>query len=114
MDVGGLRIRIQSTLDPIADIRRQAELDLKYVRCLPREDRQSPTEKHCQAEEQPGFINALLDILQAEHDPGVRLPSIDFPNGVSTGDGRLSLHSRNIPEEPSSEGVGAAGGDSPA
>lgn len=33
MDVGGLRIRIQSTIDPNADIRRQAELDLKYV-CL--------------------------------------------------------------------------------
>ena len=31
MDVGGLRSRIQSTLDPIADVRRQAELDLKYV-----------------------------------------------------------------------------------
>ena len=33
MDAGALRDRIQSTLDPNADIRRQAELDLKYV-CL--------------------------------------------------------------------------------
>ena len=32
MDVGVVRNRIQSTLDPNADIRRQAELDLKYVR----------------------------------------------------------------------------------
>jgi hypothetical protein len=32
MDVTALRDRIQSTLDANADIRRQAELDLKYVR----------------------------------------------------------------------------------
>jgi hypothetical protein len=31
MDVGGIRARIQATLDANADIRRQAELDLKYV-----------------------------------------------------------------------------------
>lgn len=31
MDVAVLRNRIQSTLDANADIRRQAELDLKYV-----------------------------------------------------------------------------------
>lgn len=31
MDVAGLRNRIQSTLDTNADIRRQAELDLKFV-----------------------------------------------------------------------------------
>ena len=35
MDVGGLRNRIQATLDPNTDIRRQAELDLKYVRLEP-------------------------------------------------------------------------------
>ena len=34
MDVGVLRDRIQSTLDPNADVRRQAELDLKFVSCL--------------------------------------------------------------------------------
>ncbi|KAL8994736.1 MAG: hypothetical protein Q9169_005375 [Polycauliona sp. 2 TL-2023] len=55
MDVGVLRDRVRTTLDPNADARRQAELDLKF------------------AEEQPGFINALLDILQAEHDHGIRL-----------------------------------------
>lgn len=32
MDVEGLRNRIQSTLDPNADTRRRAELELKYVR----------------------------------------------------------------------------------
>jgi hypothetical protein len=35
MDVGGLRDRIQATLDPNAAIRQQAELDLKYVRAMP-------------------------------------------------------------------------------
>lgn len=33
MDVTALRDRIQSTLDPNASARQQAELDLKYV-CL--------------------------------------------------------------------------------
>jgi hypothetical protein len=55
MDVAALRNRIQSTLDANADIRRQAELDLKY------------------AETQPGFINALLDILQGEQVNAVQL-----------------------------------------
>jgi hypothetical protein len=32
MDPADLRIRIESTLDPNAAIRQQAELDLKYVR----------------------------------------------------------------------------------
>lgn len=76
MDVEGLRNRIQSTLDPNADIRRQAELDLKYV-CS-----QSAVRNLCQysllisfskAEDQPGFTNALLDILQAEQNNGVQL-----------------------------------------
>ncbi len=31
MDVAALRSRILSTLDPNSDIRRRAELDLKYV-----------------------------------------------------------------------------------
>ncbi|KAA6412816.1 MAG: nonsense-mediated mRNA decay (Nmd5) [Lasallia pustulata] len=60
MDAGGLRNRIQSTLTPNADTRRQAELDLKY------------------AEEQPGFTNALLDILQVEQDNGVRLSTVVY------------------------------------
>lgn len=32
MDAAGLRSRIQATLDANADVRRQAELDLKAVR----------------------------------------------------------------------------------
>jgi hypothetical protein len=52
-----LRDRIAATLDPNADIRRQAELDLKY------------------AEEQPGFPDALANILEVERDPGVRQSS---------------------------------------
>lgn len=34
MEAAALRDRIRSTLDTNADIRRQAELDLKYVRLL--------------------------------------------------------------------------------
>ncbi|KAI2086558.1 Nonsense-mediated mRNA decay protein 5 [Ophidiomyces ophidiicola] len=60
MDVAGLRNRIQATLDANGDIRRQAELDLKY------------------AEGQPGFPNALCDILQAEQDQAVRLSTVVY------------------------------------
>jgi len=52
-----LRDRIAATLDPNADVRRQAELELKY------------------AEEQPGFPDALANILEIEPDPGVRQSS---------------------------------------
>lgn len=31
MDAAALRMRIQSTLDPNADVRGRAEIDLKYV-----------------------------------------------------------------------------------
>ncbi|KAI9890158.1 MAG: hypothetical protein M1814_004439 [Vezdaea aestivalis] len=55
MDINALRSRITATLDPNADTRRQAELDLK------------------QAETQPGFTNALLDILQSDSDHGVQI-----------------------------------------
>ncbi|MCJ1310803.1 hypothetical protein MMC25_004470 [Agyrium rufum] len=68
MDVGVLRNRIQATLDPNTDIRRQAELDLKY------------------AEEQPGFPSALLDIVEAETDNGVRQSTVVYlKNRVSRG-----------------------------
>ncbi|KAI9769954.1 MAG: hypothetical protein M1840_003664 [Geoglossum simile] len=68
MDVGALRNRIQSTLDPNADIRRQAEVDLKY------------------AEDKVGFVNALLDILQAEQEAQVRLSTVVYlKNRVSRG-----------------------------
>ena len=68
MDPAALRDRIQRTLDTNADIRRQAELDLKY------------------AEEQPGFISAILDILQGEQDGAIRLSAaIYLKNRVSRG-----------------------------
>ncbi|KAL2872424.1 armadillo-type protein [Aspergillus lucknowensis] len=63
-----LRNRIQSTLDANADIRRQAEIDLKY------------------AETQPGFINALLDILQGEQDNAVQLSAgVYLKNRINRG-----------------------------
>ncbi|KAL4818822.1 armadillo-type protein [Aspergillus spinulosporus] len=68
MDVAALRNRIQSTLDANADIRRQAELDLKY------------------AETQPGFINALLDILQGEQVNAVQLSAgVYLKNRINRG-----------------------------
>ncbi|TKA50012.1 hypothetical protein B0A49_11725, partial [Cryomyces minteri] len=68
MDVAGIRDRIQATLDPNADIRRQAELDLKF------------------AEDKPGFLDALLNILEAEQEQGVRLSTaIYLKNRVSKG-----------------------------
>ncbi|OJJ31152.1 hypothetical protein ASPWEDRAFT_119296 [Aspergillus wentii DTO 134E9] len=68
MDVTALRDRIQSTLDANADNRRQAELDLKY------------------AETQPGFINALLDILQAEQNNAVQLSAgVYLKNRINRG-----------------------------
>lgn len=68
MDVAVLRNCIQSTLDPNADARRQAELDLKY------------------AENQPGFTSALLDILQAEQDNAIRLSTVVYlKNRVTRG-----------------------------
>ncbi|CAP99293.1 putative importin [Penicillium chrysogenum] len=68
MDVAALRDRIQSTLDANADIRRQAELDLKY------------------AETQPGFINGLLDILQGEQNNAVQLSAgVYLKNRITRG-----------------------------
>ncbi|KAJ5112410.1 hypothetical protein N7532_000455 [Penicillium argentinense] len=68
MDVTALRDRIQCTLDADANIRRQAELDLKY------------------AESQPGFINALLDILQGEQNNAVQLSAgVYLKNRINRG-----------------------------
>ncbi|KAJ5320159.1 hypothetical protein N7508_000442 [Penicillium antarcticum] len=68
MDVTALRDRIQSTLDANADIRTQAEQDLKY------------------AETQPGFINALLDILQGEQNNAVQLSAgVYLKNRITRG-----------------------------
>ncbi|KAK2741568.1 hypothetical protein FQN57_005551 [Myotisia sp. PD_48] len=84
MDVTTLRGRIVAILDSNGDIRRQAELDLKY------------------AEVQPGFPNALLDILEAEQDPSVRLSAVVYlKNRVTRGwapDEEHTTH-KPIPED---------------
>jgi len=68
MDAAGLRSRIQATLDPNTEVRRQAELELKA------------------AEETTGFLDALLNILEAEQDNGLRLSTaVYFKNRVNKG-----------------------------
>ncbi|KDB24195.1 hypothetical protein H109_03932 [Trichophyton interdigitale MR816] len=84
MDVATLRDRIKSTLDSNGDTRRQAELDLKY------------------AENQPGFPNALIDILEAEQDPAVRLSTVVYlKNRITRGWAPEEEHSiyKSIPED---------------
>ncbi|KAG9959049.1 ARM repeat-containing protein, partial [Aureobasidium melanogenum] len=60
MDAAALRTRIQATLSANADARRQAELDLRN------------------AEDTPGFCEALLNILEAEQDTAVRLSTVVY------------------------------------
>ncbi|KAI9793136.1 MAG: hypothetical protein M1833_000821 [Piccolia ochrophora] len=68
MDVTALRSRVQATLEPNADTRRQAELDLKY------------------AENRPGFTDGLLDILEAEQEQQIRLSTVVYlKNRVTRG-----------------------------
>lgn len=80
MDVAVLRGRIASTLDPDADTRRRAELDLKSVSIPSKFYFLLPLTDIEQAEEHPGFTDALLDILQAEQNPAVRLSSMQTPS----------------------------------
>ncbi|KXT15117.1 hypothetical protein AC579_6462 [Pseudocercospora musae] len=68
MDAAALRTRIHATLDTNADVRRQAEQELRS------------------AEEQTGFLDALLNILEQEQDNGVRLSTaVYFKNRVNKG-----------------------------
>ena len=68
MDASGLRERIKATLDANAQNRTAAEHELKA------------------AEEQQGFLDALLNILESEQDSGVRLSTvIYFKNRVNKG-----------------------------
>lgn len=68
MDVAALRHRISSTLDSNAESRKSAEADLKY------------------AEEQPGFLGALLDIVQVEKEAQVALSAaVYLKNRVTRG-----------------------------
>ncbi|KAI9833693.1 MAG: hypothetical protein M1826_006784 [Phylliscum demangeonii] len=68
MDAAAVRSCILSTLSANADVRKQAELDLKY------------------AEEQPGFLGALLDIIQAEPEAHIALSTaVYLKNRISRG-----------------------------
>ncbi len=75
MDVTVLRSRIVATLDADADVRRRAELDLKAVRRPASRSQELTLTVPPQAEEHPGFTDALLDILQAEQEASIRLSS---------------------------------------
>lgn len=76
-----LRTTIQSTLSADATVRSQAETALKA------------------AEQHPGFIGALLDILQSEQDPGIRLSTaVYLKNRISRG-----WATENTPHQPVSE-----------
>ncbi|PNP82113.1 hypothetical protein FNYG_04566 [Fusarium nygamai] len=60
MDPAAVRSLLATSLDPDADSRRRAELQLKQI------------------EEQPGFLECLLDILQAEQEASVRLSTVIY------------------------------------
>lgn len=76
MEASALRGRILATLDADADTRRRAELELKSVSIYHRLSSQGYLLIECsQAEEHPGFTDALLDILQAEQEEQVRMSS---------------------------------------
>lgn len=84
--MAALRDRIRSTLDSNTSTRQQAELDLKYV-CATGFAFAWATvvadEDGLQAETQPGFPNALLDILQTEQDNAVQLSGMELSTGFS-------------------------------
>lgn len=76
-----LRNTIQSTLSADATVRSQAEASLRA------------------AEQHPGFITALLDIIQSEQDPAVRLSTaVYLKNRISRG-----WATENTPHQPISD-----------
>ncbi|KAF2761125.1 ARM repeat-containing protein [Pseudovirgaria hyperparasitica] len=83
MDVTALRACIQLTLEADIDTRRKAELDLK------------------RAEEQPGFTDALLNILESEQVHAVRLATVLYAkNRVQKGwSDEEFTQAKPIPEE---------------
>ncbi|KAI8675426.1 hypothetical protein NCS57_00443700 [Fusarium keratoplasticum] len=60
MDIAAVRSLLAASLDPDADNRRRSELQLKQI------------------EEQPGFLECLLDILQNEQEASVRLSTVIY------------------------------------
>ncbi|KAI6250641.1 putative importin [Erysiphe necator] len=85
MNAAGLRSRIVATLDADADVRRRAELELKA------------------AEEHPGFTDALVDILQTEQEPSIRMSTaVYLKNRVNRAwsiDSNSSHQSKPIPDD---------------
>jgi hypothetical protein len=80
MDVAVLRGRIVATLDADADARRRAELDLKTVSSSVQNCQGHVLTMPLEAEDHPGFTDALLEILQAEQEASVRLSSTRNPH----------------------------------
>ncbi|KAK0655223.1 armadillo-type protein [Cercophora newfieldiana] len=60
MDAAAIQACIVATLDADADVRRQAELQLK------------------QAEDQPTFTDVLLDLVQSEQNVNLQLPTVIY------------------------------------
>ncbi|KAJ9621194.1 Nonsense-mediated mRNA decay protein 5 [Taxawa tesnikishii (nom. ined.)] len=85
MDTAALRGRIQATLDANADVRRQAEIDLRN------------------AESNPGFSDALLNILEADQDTGVKLSSAVYLKNRITKGWESSEGSPNVKLLPDTE-----------
>ncbi|SZF03607.1 unnamed protein product [Blumeria hordei] len=85
MDVAALRSRIAATLDVDADTRRRAELELKT------------------ASNHPGFIDAILEILQAEQEPSIRMSTVIYlKNRVTRGwslDPATTQQNKPIPDD---------------
>jgi hypothetical protein len=72
-----------------------------------------PLIRFSQAEEHPGFTDALLDILQAEQEAPVRLSGkqgLDLMSSLSSLP--LTRCSGCLPQEPRHEGVGTQRGHS--
>ena len=63
-----------------------------------------------QAEEHPGFTDALLDILQAEQEGPVRLSSTHARRSQYLSNILTLNYSRCLPQEPSIKGMGTERG----
>jgi hypothetical protein len=83
MEAAALRGRILATLDSDADTRRRAELELKTVRLALQTFQGNLLIIFSQAEEHPGFTDALLDILQGEQEEQIRLSSMPPPESYT-------------------------------
>ncbi|KLU90519.1 hypothetical protein MAPG_10372 [Magnaporthiopsis poae ATCC 64411] len=79
MDPATVRSCVLATLDPVADVRKRGELELK------------------QAEQQSGFIDCLVNILETDQAPDVRLGTVIYlKNRVN----RAWSPEQNITNEP--------------